>query len=64
VPYVLKPNKIKLAPLLRIMPLGFRHVLCGKILSISKRVFYIATSFVAIVILAIIMGYKLNIVIT
>jgi hypothetical protein len=59
VPYVLKPNKIKLVPLLRIMPLGFRHVLCGKILSISKRVFYIATSFVAII-----MGYKLNIVIT
>ncbi len=48
-----------LAPLLRIMPLGFKHVLCGKILSINKRVFYTATSFVVIV-----MGDKLNIVVT
>jgi hypothetical protein len=41
------------------MPLGFKHVLCGKILSINKRVFYTATSFVVIV-----MGDKLNIVVT
>jgi hypothetical protein len=53
-----------LAPSLRIMPLGFKHVLCGRILSISKRVFYTTMSFVVVVILVVVMGDNLNITIT
>ncbi len=51
-------------PLLQILPLGFKHVLSGKILSVNRKVFCTTTSFVAIVILAIIMGDKFNIIVT
>jgi hypothetical protein len=57
-------KKMFLTPLLIIMPPGFKHVLFGKILFISRSIFYTALSFVAIAILAIVMGNKLNIVIT
>jgi hypothetical protein len=39
--------------------LGFIHVLCGRILFVNKSIFYIAMSFVDVV-----MGDKLNIVVT
>jgi hypothetical protein len=57
-------KNLKEKPLLIIMPPGFRHVLCGKILSISKSIFYTTTSFMAIAILIIVMGDKTNIVVT
>jgi hypothetical protein len=41
------------------MPLGFKHVLCGKILFIDKRVFCTAMSFVVVVIMVVVMGDKL-----
>jgi hypothetical protein len=43
---------------------GFRHDLYGIILFINISKFYIAMSFMAIAILAIVMGNKLNIVVT
>jgi hypothetical protein len=55
---------IFLAPLLKILPPTFRHVLCGRILSITKSIFCIAASFMVIVILVVAMGDKLNIVVT
>jgi hypothetical protein len=63
VPHVLKQKNVFDA-FLRILPLGFKHVQCGKIFFDIKSIFYSAnkvlkysaTSFVAIV-----MGDKLNI---
>jgi hypothetical protein len=46
------------------MPPDFKHVLCGKILYISKSIFCTTISFVVVVILAIVMGGKLNIAVT
>jgi hypothetical protein len=57
-------KKCFLAPLLKILPPSFRHVLCGRIFSINRSIFCTATSFMAIVILVVVMGDKLNIAIT
>jgi hypothetical protein len=43
---------------------SLKHVLHGKILSNNKSIFCIAMSFMVVVILAIVMGDKLNIAIT
>jgi hypothetical protein len=48
-----------LVHLLKIMPHGFRHVLCGRILFVTISIFCIAMSFVVVV-----MGNKLNIAVT
>jgi hypothetical protein len=48
-----------LVPLLIIMPPDFKQVLCGRILFVDKSIFYTTKSFVAIAILAIVMGDKL-----
>jgi len=56
--------KNHLVHLLRILPFGFIHVLRGRTLSISRSIFCIATSFVSIIILVMVMGEKLNIVVT
>jgi hypothetical protein len=48
---------------IRKFALNFKHLLCGKILYINISIFCIATSFVAIVILAVIMGDKSKIVV-
>jgi hypothetical protein len=59
VPHVLKQKIYNLAPLLRIMPLGVKHVLCGRILFVSRSILYTTTSFEVVA-----MGDKLNIAIT
>jgi hypothetical protein len=56
-------KKKKFAPLLRILSASFKHVLCGKILFVNIDIFY-TTAFMVVVILAIVMGDKLNIVVT
>jgi hypothetical protein len=61
--HVLK-QKIIIAPLLKILPLGFKHVLCGKILYVNKSIFCTTMSFVVIVIMAIVIEDKLNIIVT
>jgi hypothetical protein len=43
------------------LPLGFKHVLCARILFVNRSIFCIATSFVVVAILTIVMGHKLNI---
>jgi hypothetical protein len=50
--------------LLRIIPLDFIHVLCGNILFVSRSIFCVAMSFVVIIILVVVLGDKLNIIIT
>jgi hypothetical protein len=59
-----KVLKKTLVHIIRILPPSFRHILCGKILFVNKNIFWTTTSFVAIVIMGVIMGNKLNIAVT
>jgi hypothetical protein len=59
--HVLKQKKKTVGTFIKNHALGFKHVLCGKILFVNKSIFCTTTSFVAIVIMVIVMGDKLNI---
>jgi hypothetical protein len=63
VPHVLK-NKKEINTFIKNLTLGFTHLLCDKILFVKRSIFYIAMSFMVVFILAIIMGDKLNIIVT
>jgi len=61
--HVLK-NKKEINTFIKNLTLGFKHLLCDKILFVKRSIFCIAMSFMVVFILDIIMGDKLNIIVT